>query len=114
MTAEPPSTPLSWPRLKGIVPIVPTPFTGEEEIDLAALRRLLDFALAANACAACLPAYASEFYKLSASERERLIGEAAGYIGKRLPVIAQVNHPAAQEVICGARRAATAGAAMRP
>jgi 4-hydroxy-tetrahydrodipicolinate synthase len=103
---------MSSPRLEGIIPVVPTPFTAEEAIDLAAFRRLLDFAVAANACAVCLPAYASEFYKLSAAERERLIGEAAGYLGPRLPVIAQVNHPAAQEVMEGARRAAACGVAM--
>ena len=48
-------------RIDGIVPIVPTPFASNEEIDSQSLRRLIDFAHAAGACAVCLPAYASEF-----------------------------------------------------
>ena len=63
-------------RVNGIVPIIPTPFTVEEQVDWPSLPRLVDFACAAGACAICLPAYASEFYKLSESERLRLVTEA--------------------------------------
>jgi 2-keto-3-deoxy-L-arabinonate dehydratase len=34
-----------------------------------ALRRLIDFAIASGLKAVCLPAYASEFYKLTDEER---------------------------------------------
>ena len=32
-------------ELSGVVPIIPTPFTENEEIDTDALRRLIDFAV---------------------------------------------------------------------
>ena len=51
-------------ELSGVVPIIPTPFTESEDIDESALRRLVDYAIRCGIGAACLPAYASEFYKL--------------------------------------------------
>ena len=91
-------------HIDGVVPVIPTPFTTSEEIQWDALGTLLDFAAAAGACAVCLPAYASEFYKLSEDERNRLVSEAVGHAGQELPVIAQVNGPTAQRVAaCAAK-----------
>ena len=52
-------------EIDGIIPIIPTIFDQKERIDWAALDSLLDFACGIDVCAVCLPAYASEFYKLS-------------------------------------------------
>ena len=60
-------------QIDGVVPVVPTPFDPEEEIDWVALRRLLDFAASAEVNAVCLPAYASEFYKLTEKERREAV-----------------------------------------
>jgi dihydrodipicolinate synthase/N-acetylneuraminate lyase len=78
--------------IDGIVPIVPTPFDASECIAWEEVPTLIDFALLAGACAVCLPAYASEFYKLSEDERVRLAAEAVRHADGRLPVIGQVNH----------------------
>ncbi len=78
-------------QIRGIVPIVPTPFKRSQEIDWQSLRSLVDFAWASGACAMCLPAYASEFYKLSEDERRLLITEAVKQAAGRIPVIGQVN-----------------------
>lgn len=78
-------------RLDGVVPIIPTPFNEKQEVDWESLRALVDFACASGACAMCLPAYASEFYKLSEEERRRVISEAVKQASGRLPVIGQVN-----------------------
>lgn len=78
-------------EIRGIVPIVPTPFKGDQEVDWVSLQALVDFACASGACALCLPAYASEFYKLSEGERRRAIIEAVEQSGGRIPVIGQVN-----------------------
>jgi hypothetical protein len=83
-------------EIDGIVPVVPTPFTAGEEIHWDSLGRPLDFAVKAGACAVCLPAYASEFYKLGEEERDRLLAEAVGRAGPALPVVAQVNHSSAE------------------
>src|SRR5580704_2708874 len=97
-------------RIHGIVPIIPTPFTLEEQVDWPSLRSLVDFACAADACAMCLPAYASEFYKLSESERLHLISEAVGHAAGRLPVFAQVNFVSLPQAVEAAREASRIGA----
>lgn len=97
--------------LDGIVPIIPTPFDLEEQIDWMALRQLLDFACSAGVSAVCLPAYASEFYKLSVDERRKIIVLAAEHIGGRVPVIAQANSVSAVHALELARFAQDAGAA---
>lgn len=78
-------------QIEGIVPIIPTPFRGNQEVDWESLRALINFACASGACAMCLPAYASEFYKLSDDERCRAIAEAIDQSSGRIPVIGQVN-----------------------
>jgi 4-hydroxy-tetrahydrodipicolinate synthase len=83
-------SPLSL-QIRGVVPIIPTPFREDQEIDWGSLHALIDFSCAARACAVCLPAYASEFYKLSEEERRRAVAEAVDHMSGRLPVIAQVN-----------------------
>ena len=98
-------------NLNGIVPIIPTPFDLEEQIDWQAMRQLLDFACSVDIAAVCLPAYASEFYKLSADERRKLIALAIEHVGGRVPVIAQANSVAAAHAVELARFAQDAGAA---
>ncbi len=80
-------------RIDGIIPIIPTPFTEEQQVAWEDMGDLIEFARAAGACAICLPAYASEFYKLSEAERIQLIREAVRLASGRIPVIAQVNYP---------------------
>lgn len=96
--------------IDGIVPIVPTPFDESEAIAWQDLDRLIDFAVEAGACAACLPAYASEFYKLSEDERLELVHRAAKRAKGRLPIIAQVNYASARLAKAHAARAVEAGA----
>ncbi len=82
-------------RIDGIIPIIPTPFHPDETVDYRSLRGLIEFAQAARACAVCLPAYASEFYKLSENERRLVVEEAIAQAAGRIPVIGQVNYPSA-------------------
>ncbi len=97
-------------RINGIIPIIPTPFTVEEQVDCPSLRRLVDFACAAGACAMCLPAYASEFYKLSERERLLVVTEAVLHAAGRIPVFAQVNFVSVTQAVETARDAQAAGA----
>ena len=97
-------------RVNGIIPIIPTPFTVDEQVDWPSLPRLVDFACAAGACAMCLPAYASEFYKLSEDERLRLVTEAVRHTAGRIPVFAQVNFVSLMQAMETAREAQKAGA----
>jgi 4-hydroxy-tetrahydrodipicolinate synthase len=92
------------------VPIVPVPFDADEEIDEQALRRLVDFAAGCGVGAICLPAYGSEFYKLSEEERRRVVRIAVEQAGGRLLVVAQSNHMSARVALSLARANVEAGA----
>jgi dihydrodipicolinate synthase/N-acetylneuraminate lyase len=97
-------------QLQGIVPIIPTPFTANQEIEWENLRALVDFACASGAGAMCLPAYASEFYKLSEGEKRRAISEAVQQASGRIPVVGQVNTFSAKQATETALDAQRAGA----
>lgn len=96
--------------LQGIVPIIPTPFTAEEEIDEPALRNLVDFAIAGDVEAACLPAYASEFYKLTDDERQQVVKIAVDQAKGRIQIVAQSNSPSLKLAIRLAKANLAAGA----
>ncbi|HET6880185.1 MAG TPA: dihydrodipicolinate synthase family protein [Pirellulales bacterium] len=99
-------------RLQGVVPIIPTPFTADEEIDFEALARCVQFAADSGLCAVCLPAYASEFYKLSEAERRRVIETAICAADGKIAVMAQANHPAARLAAGLAREYESLGAGL--
>jgi dihydrodipicolinate synthase/N-acetylneuraminate lyase len=96
-------------HLQGVVPIIPTPFKEDEEIDEEALRRLIDFAIKAGVEAVCLPAYASEFYKLSDEERLRVVQIAVEHASGRVQIIGQSNHASLKMAIRLARKNVEAG-----
>ncbi len=104
--------PVKAVRLEGVVPIVPTPFTADESIDFEALAACVEFAVSCDLPAVCLPAYASEFYKLSDVERGQAVERAVQAAGQRLAIIAQANHPAARVAAETARRYEALGASM--
>lgn len=90
------SSPTAERGIQGVVPVLPIPFTADEEIDEHALRRLVDFAASTGMTAVCLPAYGSEFYKLSEKERFRVVQIAVEQSAGRTLVIAQSNHGSAK------------------
>ena len=83
-------------NIRGIVPVLVAPFDAGEELDLDSLRRLVEFSVAKQLPAVCLPAYASEFYKLSLDERYALVEAAVEASDGRLRVVAQSNHYSAK------------------
>lgn len=98
------------PQIEGVVPVVPMPFDANEVIDESALRRLVDFAADCGVSAICLPAYGSEFYKLSDEERARVVRVAVDQAAGRLLVIGQSNHGSAKVARSVAQANADAGA----
>ncbi|WP_332369204.1 dihydrodipicolinate synthase family protein [Spirosoma telluris] len=97
-------------ELFGVVPIIPTPFTENEEIDEDALRSLIDFAIDGGIKAVCLPAYASEFYKLTDDEKLQVVRVAVERAAGRLKIVAQSNHPSLKVAIKLAQANVQAGA----
>lgn len=98
--------------LQGVVPIVPTPFTEADEIDVLALQNLIEFAISRGIDAVCLPAYASEFYKLSDAEKLQVVSVAVEQSAGRLQIVAQSNHPSLKSAIALAQANVAAGAGV--
>lgn len=98
--------------IDGIVPIIPTPFSPDESINETDLRRVVNFVGEHGSAGMCTPAYGSEFYKLSESERDRVVGIVIEANAGRVPVIAQANHGSAAVAAANARRYERAGADM--
>lgn len=99
-------------ELFGVVPIIPTPFLENEEIDEPALRNLIEFAIAGGVQAVCLPAYASEFYKLSDEEKIHVVKIAIDQAAGRIQIMAQSNSPSLQIAIKLAKANVAAGASV--
>ena len=78
--------------LNGIVTVLNTPFTKEDEIDLAALRKNVKQAIDAGVAGFLVPAMASEANKLSDAERIAMV-EAVLDASQDLPVIAGIGAP---------------------
>lgn len=97
-------------RISGVVPVIPTPFRENEDIDEDALRKLIDFAVDAGVEAACLPAYASEFYKLTDAEKLRVVSIAVEQAAGRIRIIGQSNHASLKVAMELARANVKAGA----
>ena len=98
--------------VQGIVPIIPMPFDANEEVDERALRRLVDFAVSCGVSAICLPAFGSEFYKLSEEERAFVVRVAVEQAAGRMVVIAQSNHASSKIARSIAKANVRAGADM--
>jgi dihydrodipicolinate synthase/N-acetylneuraminate lyase len=96
----------------GVVPVIPTPFDPSQNVDAAALEPLIGFAARTGVRAVCLPAYGSEFYKLSEDERFDLVRTAVGFASGGVEVMAQSNHPSPRLAGELARRNEGAGASI--
>jgi 4-hydroxy-tetrahydrodipicolinate synthase len=98
--------------IRGMVPVIPVPFREDESIDTDGLAGLCDFAARRGVGAVCLPAFGSEFYKLSDDERLLAVRVAVKAVDGRVPVVAQSNHGGARRAAELARANEEAGAAV--
>lgn len=97
-------------ELGGAVPIIPIPFRADDAIDEEALRKLVEFAVSRGFRGICLPAYGSEFYKLSDAERVNVVKIAVEQAAGRLLVVAQSNHGSSRVALQIARKHVENGA----
>ncbi|MGH8175502.1 MAG: dihydrodipicolinate synthase family protein [Steroidobacter sp.] len=97
--------------LSGVLPILPTIFTGSGAIDEAGTRRVVEYIIAAGARGIVFPGLASEYETLARDERlhmTRLIGE---WIGARAPFIVGASAAATDDAVAFAAAGAEVGAA---
>ncbi len=85
--------------LQGIFPVIPTLFTNRNELDLAAQRRVIRFALDADAHGLVFPGVAIEYSHLSLPEHEQLLVLVAAETAGKVPLVGGASTPAANEVV---------------
>jgi 4-hydroxy-tetrahydrodipicolinate synthase len=74
-------------RLRGIVTVLNTPFTEDDQVDLDALGAHVEYAIQYGVAGFLVPALASEVYKLTAGERMRIVRATLDVARGRVPVI---------------------------
>ncbi|APF39438.1 dihydrodipicolinate synthase family protein (plasmid) [Chelatococcus daeguensis] len=95
--------------LRGILPVLPTPFRADGAIDEAAMRRLVAFALRSGVDGVVFPGFASEVESLSGEERRRLLAVVVDAVAGHVPVVAGASAASLEETIAHCRDALAAG-----
>lgn len=94
----------------GIYTAIVTPFTKDDEVDEACLRRLIDFQIDEGAAGLLVIGGSGEFVSLTPDERRRVIDIALDQTANRVPIIVGALAPGTREVQETARYAGDAGA----
>ena len=95
--------------LKGILPVLPTPFLADGGIDEAGMKRLVVFALDKGVDGVVFPGFASEVETLNAAERATLLKIVVDAVAGRVPVVAGASAAGWREVVEHGRAASALG-----
>jgi dihydrodipicolinate synthase/N-acetylneuraminate lyase len=95
--------------LQGIFPVIPTLFTDDNQLDLAAQRKVVQFALNVGAQGIVFPGVASEYNFLSPEERGTLIALVAEEVAGKVPIVGGASAPTAAAAIAAGQQAADHG-----
>jgi 2-keto-3-deoxy-L-arabinonate dehydratase len=97
--------------LSGVLPILPTIFTGSGAIDEAGTRRVVEYIIGAGARGIVFPGLASEYETLSRDERLHMTRLLAGWIGARIPFVVGASAASTDDAVVFAAAGAQSGAA---
>jgi 2-keto-3-deoxy-L-arabinonate dehydratase len=78
--------------IKGVMPVAPTIFTDDEELDLEGQRRVVDYLVDGGSDAVCILANYSEQFSLTDEERELVLTATMEQAAGRLPVCVTTSH----------------------
>jgi dihydrodipicolinate synthase/N-acetylneuraminate lyase len=100
-----------WPRpLRGIVPPLATPLAGRDQLDHAALERLVDRLLVGGVHGLFVLGTTGEAAALSVRLRRELVERVTSQVAGRIPVLVGVSDTSLVEALAAARHAADSGA----
>ncbi|HEY3109386.1 MAG TPA: dihydrodipicolinate synthase family protein, partial [Chloroflexota bacterium] len=97
-------------QFRGVYAIPPTPFTDDDQVDEASLRRCVDFCVENGADGVVAPVNASEGPFLTDGERRRVVEIVVEQANRRVPVVAGVSAQSTRASVEYARQAEAAGA----
>lgn len=95
----------------GVWPILPTPFHGDESLDLDSLARVVRFMAAAGMDGVTVLGVLGEANRLTDAERDLVVGAAVRATDGKLPVVVGTSHAGTRATLDLSRRAADLGAA---
>lgn len=98
------------PDLFGVMPILPTIFSADGQIDHGGTRRVLDYVIDSGAAAVVFPGLASEYDTLSKDERLEMTATLGEWIGGRIPFVVGASAASRSDAIAYAQAGARAGA----
>lgn len=98
--------------LTGILPIAPTPFHDDGQVDQDGMRRVLDCMIDQGVDAICILANYSEQFLLSDDERALLMRLCLEHVAGRVPVIVTISHFSTDIVVARAKASEAMGADM--
>jgi 4-hydroxy-tetrahydrodipicolinate synthase len=98
-------------NLEGIIPPIVTPMNADESLDLAGLRKLIDFQLAQGVHGIFVLGTTGEFYALSEAEKQTVVAAAMAHVNGRAPVYAGTGAETTGEVVRLTKMAEREGAA---
>lgn len=99
-------------RLNGILTALATPFTADEQIDLTALRGLVDHTIAGGVDGVVACGSSAEFAAMSNRERRLVVETVIEQVGGRVPVVAQTGAVSTAEAVELSQHAQQAGASV--
>ena len=103
---------MSGDLLRGVVPVAPTVFTEDEELDLDGLRRVCDYLVDAGVSGICILANYSEQFSLTDEERQAVLQATLDQVAGRVAVCVTTSHYSARIAAQRSRQAAELGADM--
>lgn len=98
--------------LTGILPVAPTPFLDDGQVDEQGMKNVLDCMIDQGVDAICILANYSEQFLLSDAERATLTRLSLEHVAGRVPVIVTVSHFSTGVVVARAKEAEALGAGM--
>lgn len=102
--------PRALPIIRGILPAVPTPFTGDEQVDVAGLRRIVRFLIDGGVHGLWVLGSGSEFPALDDGQKRCVIATVVSEAAGRVPVVAGTGATGTVLAIRAAKLAAECGA----
>ena len=100
---------MSTAQIRGVVPILVTPFDEEGAIDESSLKSLIEFNIAGGVHGLGV-ALGSEVFKFNEAERDRVITCVVGTVRKRIPVVINSGAAGTDLAVYYSRRAEELGA----
>ena len=98
--------------VRGLIPVLATPFLADGGLDVPSLRRLVEFEVDAGVDGVAVFGFASEGFALTAAERRQILDAVVDAAGPTPPVVAGVAATGTRDAVEQARAAGEAGASV--